>query len=305
MHKRDNPLSSHSSSLLIVFLVHFRSFADLYHQKRGEESLSPSSKAGSLGNGDKGTSDRDVYLLAVFSITTFLFIFSLFLLYVVRRRRHLQTKHALHGCGGFLDGHGENGHSIRLLMQATPQHAIHQPDLIRGGNSTMAGASGVDKMQLISRLNNFDSSIVEHLVVRERELLSSNNLDKNIGGATGSCSSVNALVTPLHRASHQNHQLLQARSSPAPPLNVNAYSDGSSTEPDYAEPVITSPASTFTPERRPPLPKSSPPNRMCPPQHAPINGQWVLPPSTSNNVQPLQQRPRNTRYNIDSSSLSS
>ena len=258
-------------------LCFFLSTLDLYHQKR-EESSSPSSSSGR-------SPERDVYLLAVLSLSTFLVLFVIVLLVLLRRR----TRHRKSHPPGFIDSRGEDGHSIHLLLQQ--QQSMHgpssgmQPDLIRAGNA--ASNSGGDKMQLISRLNNFDSNIVEHLVIRNEHLMSnqatlekqsgSQHLKNSIPGSaivmnnnrkTGSCASVNALVTPLHQRQQQHHHQQQHGMMMASPANTNEEQNSSvgsfseaGSEPDYAEPVITSSGSSFaTPERRPPLPKTSPPN---------------------------------------------
>jgi hypothetical protein len=152
-----------------------------------------------------------------------------------------------------------------------------QPDLIRAGNGGSNSVGG-DKIQLISRLNNFDSNIVEHLVIRNEHLMSNHaTLEKQSGSKIpgsavvinnnrnnhGSSASVNALVTPLHqRQHHQQHQMMSSpvNSNEEQHSSIGSFSEVGS-EPDYAEPVITSSGSSFaTPERRPPLPKTSPPN---------------------------------------------
>ena len=282
---------------------------------------------------------------------------SIVVLLLLLRRRNFHRKNS----PSFIDARGEDGHSIHLLLQQQQhQQGRHgaqtgmQPDLIRGGNSSSGGEAsgrggGGDKMQLISRLNNFDSNIVEHLVIRNEHLMSNQStLEKQSGqGAKasipgtafinnnrnnhhGSCASVNALVTPLHQRHQQQQQQQQQQynhhqqqvlmiSSPA---NTNeeqseSYSEAGS-EPDYAEPVITS-SSSFTPERKPPLPKSFPPNQRQPFASSSLSSQAdvlrtkpvveVLPskkmPRSANRPPRSQARCSNKKSSVDSSSLSS
>ena len=279
---------------------------------------------------------------------------SIVVLLLLLRRRNFHRKNS----PSFIDARGEDGHSIHLLLQQQQQQHQQgrqtgmQPDLIRGGNSSSGGEAsgrggGGDKMQLISRLNNFDSNIVEHLVIRNEHLMSNQStLEKQSGQGVkasitgtafinnnrnnhhGSCASVNALVTPLHQRhqqqqqqqyNHHQQQVLMISS----PANTNeeqseTYSEVGS-EPDYAEPVITSSSSSFTPERKPPLPKSFPPNQRQPFPSSSLSNQAdvlrtkpvveVLPskkmPRSANRPPRSQARCSNKKSSVDSSSLSS
>lgn len=299
---------------------------DMYQQKREKDGDS-SSKSG------RSSSPRDLYLFAIIATATFLFLLVLFVLLIFRRRSR-QTKHET----GYITTRGEGGHGIHLLLQQQQQQqqagmGAMQPDLIRGGSG------GGDKMQLISRLNNFDSNVLEHLVIRnERSLQSASphhfsqqqhqlpyNNTAEVKGVpasinltcanlsssnnnhvmTGSMNSV--VTTPMHR-----HAIVHSSNTEA--SSDAGSSDGDHSEPDYAEPMITPSPAAFTPDRKPPLPRSCPPNR----QNA------AHPDPTRRMLQQQQQQPshqgsrrknrssanrpstRNPRYkNIESSSNSS
>lgn len=301
----------------------------MYQQKREKDGDS-SSKSG------RSSSPRDLYLFAIIATATFLFLLVLFVV-VIFRRRSRQTKHET----GYITTRGDNGHGIHLLLQQQQQQqagmGAMQPDLIRGGS----GGGGGDKMQLISRLNNFDSNVLEHLVIRNERMQSASphhfsqqqqqqqlpyNNTAEVKGVPASINltcanlsssnnnhvmsgSMNSVVTtPMHR-----HAVVHSSNTEA--SSDAASSDGDHSEPDYAEPMITPSPASFTPDRRPPLPRSCPPNRQNAPHPDPTRRMLTQQHEEQTSHQGSRRknrssanRPstRNPRYkNIESSSNSS
>lgn len=181
----------------------------------------------------------------------------------------------------------QDGHSIHLLLQQQQQQQQQNqcnqspPDLIRG-----------DKMQLISRLNNFNGNVLEHFVIRNEHLIP--NPSPAVIHSSIPVQTVNPTLNnnPVNQSSSSSPAssvaLAQQRRLQRGPGSVSGASsagDGEeSSEPDYAEPFLTSPV-TFTPEKRPPLPKSSPPFNLASPQN---RGSQQ---STPTRVKPLMNRP--------------
>ncbi|XP_054166630.1 netrin receptor UNC5B-like [Oppia nitens] len=115
---------------------------------------------------ESGATDRQqIYLMAIIIATTFIFMFIVFG-FILLKRRQLKTQN-------WNDTEeervGEDGQSILLLLQQQQNQHLQQqqqqgyqpqqqPDLIRNGGSK--------KCQLISRLNDCNTNLLNHLVVR-------------------------------------------------------------------------------------------------------------------------------------------
>lgn len=207
------------------------SLLDLYQLQRKEKEENDSASAAS--------SDQEIYLLSVIT-TVFLFLFAVFVLVLLRRRRYKT------------DGILESTHSEQdsnVLLQLLQQQHQNQPDLFRDDR---------EKVQLITRLSNFNANVLDHLVVRNDRLLSNtNSIDSGIATNNNrSPGSQSATTSTPHR------QVAVACSVAA----TTTSEEDADSEPDYAEPIFTSggPSSlclaNCSPERRPPLPASGPPS---------------------------------------------
>lgn len=148
------------------------------------------------------------------------------------------------------------------------------PDLVHKGNCTNSNANTNvpttgEKMYLISRLNNYYSNILDHVVVSN---------DQGIATTHGGANSANLetmfntsnnypsnncanLVSSLRRSGNTSVPSVATASATASTSTTTGQSDDDdeNNEPDYAEPMIPDFPVMFTPERKPPLPPSCPP----------------------------------------------
>lgn len=282
---------AHLCIVSILFPPFFILLTDLYQQKREKEEKDSSLRS--------GRNEQEMYLLSVIT-TTFFFIFLLFVVIMFRRRRMKNQDTT------FVDEETgrQDGHSIHLLLQQQQQQQLLQhpnqspPDLIRG-----------DKMQLISRLNNFNGNVLEHFVIRNDHLIPNPSpghvmqqshpsipvqtvnptLNNNPHPVNSHSSSSSSPVSSVALAQQRSRQPVGRGGGPGSVSGASSAGDcDESSEPDYAEPILTSPV-TFTPDKRPPLPKSSPPfNSGASPQNQQQRGSQ---PSTPTRVKPLMNRP--------------
>lgn len=215
-------------SVLTNIYAHWPSLStDLYQLQRREKEEKDSSSG--------KNQDQEIYLLSVIT-TTFLFLFAVFVLIMLRRRR-FKTEAGLDA-----ESAEEDGHAMLLVLQHQ-----NQPDLIRGDR---------EKMQLITRISNFNANVLDHLVVRNEHLLSNtHSIDSGIATNNNTRSPGSAVATPRQQA-------VATRSV----TTATTSEEDADSEPDYAEPVFatsTGPSycpASCSPERRPPLPTSSPPS---------------------------------------------
>ncbi|KAI1293481.1 Netrin receptor UNC5C [Halotydeus destructor] len=225
---------------------------DRYHQEREKEERDSASSAGSTG--------QEIYILSLIT-TTFLFLFVVFILILIQRRRYNKNTSGLdmddESCTG-------DGHSVLLLMQQNGGPGNNQPDIIRADR---------EKMQLISRITNFQANVLDHVVVRNDRLLSNtNSIDSGISHTN------NNQRSPAASSGNGGHQQ-QVRQVPKATSSLAATTSNSEeeeendadSEPDYAEPIFNSPSPSLirsytSPERKPPLPSSAPPSTKLPPR---------------------------------------
>lgn len=190
--------------------------------------------------------------------------------FIFMSMRHRRCKNH----SSYADERGEDdGHAMLLLMQKNQQ----PPDLIHKANTSLnndCNSNGNlnvpttgEKMYLISRLNNYYSNILDHVVVSsDSNIATSNSGVKSVNLETvfytsntyPSNNCVN-LVTPTKHA--PNTSIPSVAGTSTSTATGPSDDDNDSNEPDYAEPMIPEFPVTFTPDRKPPPPL--PPN--CPP----------------------------------------
>lgn len=178
--------------------------------------------------------NRQIYLVSIIITSAFLFISVIFVFVMLRRRRYKSPAWS----EGDDEQSEDDGQAVMLLVQKQ-----QQPDLIRSGTG--------EKMQLISRLNNYNGSALEHFVVQYDPVANSSNAH-NIA------------------LNHKNNELPfnhSPMSNPVPPkliptsvlsvatattATITSEDDSVDSEPEYAEPMINNAKSLpSTPSLRP------------------------------------------------------
>ncbi|XP_074601584.1 netrin receptor UNC5D-like isoform X2 [Brevipalpus obovatus] len=208
-----------------------------------------------LGNSRPSTSQvnehSEIYILCgSIVVSTAIFCLAVFLFLAMRQRRFKNQT-------GYIDERDEDdGQAMLLLMQKNQQSA---DIVLDGGNRAPVNAVNTgEKMYLISRLNNYYSNVLDHVVVSNGGQLTTGmrvvNVESQLNTPT-----INSSVKPVHITAPKPVTTSSANSATTN-SNASATSDDDYREPDYAEPMVPDFPVTFTPQRRPPpLPSSCPP----------------------------------------------
>jgi len=210
--------------------------------------------------------DHEIHLLTVIT-TTFLFLLVAFIFILIWRRRS-NNRDVEHGSGCGIE-----------------------PDI--------TARTDREKMQLITRISNFNANILDHLVFRYGD-----NLPIVVANhSPGSQGSGNLPNFTTRQPSNMTSTTSVAYSSNnSSGTNKVTSADDADSEPDYAEPIFltsgrsptvnkvtfvssnntiasretlpTTAGSLSSPDRRPPLPSSAPPSAKPPPRHSSLGGNY-------------------------------
>jgi hypothetical protein len=223
-----------------------------------------------------GTADNEqqIYLMSIIITTTFLFIFVIFIFVILRRRRYKNQ--------GWNDADeervGEDGQAMLLLLQQQNQQ---QPDLIRNGTAP-------EKCQLISRLNNCNTNLLDHFVVRcdplpsvphtlssvNTDIIGHNNNFSNTNLTTFNHSSASISGTPKLMPT----SALSMATTTTTATITTSEDDNNESEPDYAEPIIVDktpspPPSKLTPTTPLLLRNNANHMNICPNESKPLSSE--------------------------------
>ena len=192
----------------------------------------------------------EIYILCgSIVVSTGLFCLAVFIFLAMRQRRSKNQT-------GYIDERDEDdGHAMLLLMQKNQQ----PPEVILDANNRapVNGTNPGEKMYLISRLNNYYSNVLDHMVVNGGQLAPGVrvvNVESQLNTP-----SINSPAKPLLVATSKPMTASSVTSATSN-SNASVSSEEDYREPDYAEPMVPDFPVTFTPQRRPPpLPSSCPP----------------------------------------------
>ena len=202
--------------------------------------------------------------MSIIIATTFLFIFVV-IVFVLLKRRRLKNQE---WNSAEEERVGEEGHQMILLLQQSQQ----QPDLIRN--------EGPEKCQLISRLNDCNTNLLDHFVVRCDPLPS---VPHTLSSANSDLVSQNANQIACSQSSfnHSNHGSMVGTPRLKPTSAVSmatitttatistSEDDNNYSEPEYAEPIMVNRSRSPSPPP-PPISRSFGPQCQCVcPRHSP------------------------------------
>ena len=206
---------------MIVNILLFHT-TDLYQLQRRERE-----ESGAADN------EQQIYLMSIIITTTFLFLFIVFVFILLKRKRIKNQEWN----DSDEERVGEDGQAMLLLLQQQNQQ---QPDLIRNG--------GPEKCQLISRLNDCNTNLLDHFVVRcdplpsvphtmssaNSDLVSHNN--NLINCSQSSFNHLNASMSGTPKLKPTSAMSMATTTTTA--TITTSEDDNNDSEPDYAEPII-------------------------------------------------------------------
>ena len=184
---------------------------------------------------ENGATDNEqqIYLMSIIIATTFLFFFIVFVFVLIKRKR-VKTQE---WNDSDEERVGEDGQAMLLLLQQQNQQP---PDLLRSG--------GPEKCQLISRLNDCNTNLLDHFVVRcdplpsvphtissaNSDLVSHNNNIMNCSQSSFNQLSASISGTPKLKPT----SAMSMATTTTTATITTSEDDNNDSEPDYAEPII-------------------------------------------------------------------